>query len=144
MQDETRTHTHTTHAAAPLLRRCALHIAAAAVHGYYFVCSFLLRGTILDTLVGPRVYTETYIFRYFYEQYLVLFTMVPRKIVYRVSAAIRIHTTWCLTTAVVAVSIVTEINGTLYSRPSRWYATWPSSDEAIGGTPNQVVVDRFI
>ena len=30
-------------------------------------------------LIGPTVQTKTYIFRYFYQQYLVLFTMVPRN-----------------------------------------------------------------
>ena len=41
----------------------------------------LLRGTILNTRyqVGPTVHTKTYIFRYFHERYLVLFTMVPRN-----------------------------------------------------------------
>ena len=42
----------------------------------------LLRGTIVNT--GPTVYTKTYIFTYFYLQYLVLFTMVPRNSYYHV------------------------------------------------------------
>ena len=29
--------------------------------------------------IGPAVHTKTYIFRYFYQQYLVLFTVVPRN-----------------------------------------------------------------
>ena len=37
----------------------------------------LVRGTIVN--IGPMVYTNTYIFTYFYAQYFVLFTMVPRN-----------------------------------------------------------------
>ena len=36
----------------------------------------LLRGTLLNRTYGAH---KTYIFRYFYQQYLVLFTMVPRN-----------------------------------------------------------------
>ena len=37
----------------------------------------LLRGVHTKYLVGPTVYTKNYTFRYFYEQYLVLFTISP-------------------------------------------------------------------
>ena len=39
----------------------------------------ILRWTIVNTLVGPTVHTKNYIFSYFCEQSLVLFTMVPRN-----------------------------------------------------------------
>ena len=48
----------------------------------FFSSYVLLRG-IINYLVGPTVHTKAYIFRYFYQQYLVLFTMmVPRNIIY--------------------------------------------------------------
>ena len=42
----------------------------------------LLRGTIVNTryLVGPMVYIKNYILNHFYNEYLVLLTMVPRNI----------------------------------------------------------------
>ena len=42
----------------------------------------ILRGTIVNTLVGPMVYIKTtrYLFNHFYSQHLVLLTMVPRNI----------------------------------------------------------------
>ena len=41
----------------------------------------LLRGAIVNTwyLVGPMVHTKTYVLNYFYCEYLVLLTMVPRN-----------------------------------------------------------------
>ena len=39
----------------------------------------LLRGAILDRTYGKHKNKYTMVFRYFYAQYLVLFTMIPRK-----------------------------------------------------------------
>ena len=51
----------------------------------------LLRGDL--ELIGSMVYTKTYtgIFRYFYYQYLVLFTMVPRNTFFFATQAILLY-----------------------------------------------------
>ena len=41
---------------------------------------FTTTGDRSKYLVGPTVHTKTHIFTYFYEQYSILFTMVPRNI----------------------------------------------------------------
>ena len=53
----------------------------ATEHGrflHYYQKTTIITGGHIQYLAGPTVRTETYLFRYFYEQHLVLFTIAPR------------------------------------------------------------------
>ena len=65
---------------------------------YYMQPLILLRGTILNRTYG--LHQNQHIFGYFYSQYLVLFTMVPRNIninSYNVHTAVSVLGFFCWT-----------------------------------------------
>ena len=63
----------------PKKKRSARGSTKAPNMGNRFDCTELLRGTIVDRTYHGMVYIKIYIFDHFYNQYLVLLTMVPRN-----------------------------------------------------------------
>ena len=53
--------------------------ACPPAFGMVFIAHSKTLTTGDHRLIGPMVYTKTYIFTYFYQQYLALFTMAPRN-----------------------------------------------------------------
>ena len=62
--------------AVPVFMSCVSLLLVVFLVLFLFVLPFLLFTGDHIKLVGPTVYTKTYIFRYFYYLYVVLFTMV--------------------------------------------------------------------